>query len=203
MPATRRNNVRIACLGTMRARRGRQCRWNIDFSSCGGPGSSMATAPDSSSHCPGAVPRSLERTWAPWITKAWLLLTSAILRLAAAKRCASQSAISVSKTSLRPSAWATASRVTSSSVGPRPPERIRSARAAAGGAEAAGENQDGRAAHGLAHLGAQAVAAVADDALGDHFDAELVQLSGEVERVGIDAIAGEHLAADGDDFGVH
>ena len=58
-----------------------------------------------------------------------------------------------------------------------------------GGSEAAGENQDGGAAHGLAHLGGQAIAVVADDALGDHFDAELVQLRGEVERVGIEAIA--------------
>ena len=31
----------------------------------------------------------------------------------------------------------------------------------------------------------------------------IVQLRGEVERVGIDAIAREHLAADGDNFGVH
>ena len=58
-----------------------------------------------------------------------------------------------------------------------------------GGAEAAGENHDGGAAHGLAHLRGQAVAVVADDALGDHFDAEFVQLGGEIERVGVDAIA--------------
>ncbi len=89
--------------------------------------------------------------------------------------------------SLRSSAWATASRVTSSSVGPSPPERIRIAERA----------------HGLADLGGEAVAVVADHAFGDHFDAELVQLGGEVERVGIEAIAREHLAADGDDFGVH
>ena len=72
-----------------------------------------------------------------------------------------------------------------------------------GGPEAAGENQDGGAAHGLAHLGGEAVAVVTDDAFGDDFDAEFVQLRGEVERVGVEAIAGEHLAADGDDFGVH
>ena len=40
----------------------------------------------------------------------------------------------------------------------------------------------------------QAVAIVADDALGDHFDAELVQLRGEVERVGIDAIAASSIS---------
>jgi hypothetical protein len=34
----------------------------------------------------------------------------------------------------------------------------------------------------------QAVAVVADDALGDHFDAQVVQLAGEIERVGIDAL---------------
>ena len=72
-----------------------------------------------------------------------------------------------------------------------------------GGSEAAGENQDGGAGQGLPHLGGHAFAIVADDALGDHFDAELVQLRGEIERVGIDALAGEHLTADGDDLGVH
>ena len=59
------------------------------------------------------------------MTNAWRLLTSAILRLAAAKRCSSASAISGWKMSLRSERLrATASRVTSSSVGPRPPERI-------------------------------------------------------------------------------
>ena len=97
------------------------------------------------------------------------------------------SAISGWKISLRSSAMATASRVTSSSVGPRPPERI-----------TMGE----RAMDWRTWVG-EAVAVVADDAFGDHFDAEIVQLGGEVERVGVDAIACEHLAADGDDFGVH
>ena len=61
MPVTRKNSVRITCLGTMRERRGRHCRSNMAFNSCGGPGSSITTAPDSSTHWPGAVPRSLGR----------------------------------------------------------------------------------------------------------------------------------------------
>ena len=61
MPVTRRTTVRMACLGTMRASRGRHWRSNMAFNSCGGPGSSMTTAPDSSTHWPGAVPRSLGR----------------------------------------------------------------------------------------------------------------------------------------------
>ena len=53
MPVTRSTQVRMACGGTMRASRGRHCRSNMAFSSCGGPGSSMTTAPDSSTHWPG------------------------------------------------------------------------------------------------------------------------------------------------------
>ncbi len=46
---------------TIRCRRGMQVRVNIDFSSCGGPGRITITAPPSSIHCPGAVPRSFDR----------------------------------------------------------------------------------------------------------------------------------------------
>ena len=108
------------------------------------------------------------------MTKAWRLLTSAILRLAAAKRCSSQSAISGSKISLR-----------SSACGDGVARDV-----VFGGPEAAGEDHDCGARHGLRAPGVgQAVAVVADDALGDHFDAEVVQLRGEVERVGVDALA--------------
>src|ERR1017187_5557332 len=82
MPATRRHRVRMASGGTMRFRRGRQRRSNIACSSWGGPGKSMATAPDSSIHWPGAVPRPFGRTAAPSTTKAWRLLISALFRFA-------------------------------------------------------------------------------------------------------------------------
>ena len=124
MPVTRRKAVRMAWRGTRRANRGRQWRSNMACNSCGGPGSRITTAPDSSTHCPGAVPRSLESASAPSITKACRLLISAILRPARAKRCSRAAAISEWKLSLRSSACATASRVTSSSVGPRPPDRM-------------------------------------------------------------------------------
>ena len=187
MPVTRRTACGWPARGTMRRRRGRHCRSNMAFSSCGGPGSSMATPPDSSTHWPGAVPRSLGSTSAPSMTKAWRLFTSAILRFMRAKRASICSAISGWKTSLRSSAWATASRVTSSSVGPRPPERI-----------TIGERESARA-HGIR----QPVAVVADHGFGGHLHAQVVELGGEVERIGVDALGGEHLRADCDDFGVH
>ena len=46
-------------------------------------------------------------------------------------------------------------------------------------------------------------AAVPDDALEAHFDAELVQFFGEVERIGVLTVGREHLRAHGDGFGVH
>ena len=46
-------------------------------------------------------------------------------------------------------------------------------------------------------------AAVADDGFEGDGDADLVELFGEVERVGVLAERGEHLGADGDDFGFH
>src|ERR1017187_3172557 len=48
----------------------------------------------------------------------------------------------------------------------------------------------------------QAIALVADDALEDHFDAEIVQFAGEVEGVCVDSPGGQHFRADRDDFGV-
>ena len=46
-------------------------------------------------------------------------------------------------------------------------------------------------------------AAVADDGFEGDGDAELVELFREVEGVGVLAEGGEHLGADGDDFGFH
>ena len=47
------------------------------------------------------------------------------------------------------------------------------------------------------------LAAVADDGLEGDADAEAVELFREVEGVGVLAERGEHLGADGDDFGFH
>jgi len=44
---------------------------------------------------------------------------------------------------------------------------------------------------------------VADHALGHHFDAQVVQLAGEIERVGIDALGRQHFGTDRNDFGIH
>jgi hypothetical protein len=72
-----------------------------------------------------------------------------------------------------------------------------------GGAKAAGENHDFRARERLADGAGETVAVVADDALGDYFDAQAVQLAGYIERVGIDALGRQHLGADRNDFSIH
>ena len=51
--------------------------------------------------------------------------------------------------------------------------------------------------------GDESRAAVADDGLQDNFDAKLVQLFGEIKRIGVLAERGEELRADGDDFSKH
>jgi len=79
-----------------------------------------------------------------------------------------------------PSAVATASRVTSSSVGPKPPVRITSSERAAGGADGFG----------------QPIAVVAHDGLGGHFDAQRVELIGEPKGIGVHALRREQLGAD-------
>ena len=44
---------------------------------------------------------------------------------------------------------------------------------------------------------------IANNTLEDHLDAELIQLLGEVERVGIHAEGREQLGSHRDDFGIH
>ena len=95
--------------------------------------------------------------------------------------------ISGSRRSGTPSASATASRVRSSSVGPRPPLKITiSERNSA--CWAAGDQMPQIVAHyGLEH----------------YFDAQLVELFGEIERVGVHAEGSQQLGANGDDLRVH
>ena len=71
-----------------------------------------------------------------------------------------------------------------------------------GGAEAAGQDHDaGMAQRGLDGVGQQR-AIVADDQLPPHFDAQRVQLIGDVQRIGVDALRGQHLRPNSDDLGV-
>ncbi len=72
-----------------------------------------------------------------------------------------------------------------------------------GGAEAAHDDDNVGAAEGGADGVDQILAAVADDGLEGDGDADLVELFSEIEGVGVLAEGGEHLGADGDDFGFH
>ena len=47
------------------------------------------------------------------------------------------------------------------------------------------------------------LAPVADDGLERDGDADLIELFSEVKGVGVLAVGGEHLGANGDDFGFH
>ena len=56
---------------------------------------------------------------------------------------------------------------------------------------------------GALHGVGEAAEIVADHALGDHFHAEIVQLAGEIQGVGVQALCRQQFRADCDDFGVH
>ena len=124
---------------------------------------------------------------APSITIAWRLLISGIARFMRAE--ALLDAVADRRLEDLPAVerQATASRVTSSSVGPRPPEMITNCAAPNARRTVAG----------------QPLAIVADHVLGRHFDAQIVQLLGEEKRIGIDPLGRQHLRADRDDLGVH
>jgi hypothetical protein len=72
-----------------------------------------------------------------------------------------------------------------------------------GGAEAAREDDDGGAGDGATDGVGEGFTVVADHRLGAHFHAQVIQLAGEPERVGVDALGRQHFRADSDDFGVH
>jgi len=72
-----------------------------------------------------------------------------------------------------------------------------------GGSEAAGDEDEVSAGEGGADGGDEVALAVADDGLEVDGGADLVELLGEEERVGVLAEGGEELGADGDDFGFH
>ncbi len=71
------------------------------------------------------------------------------------------------------------------------------------GAEAAHEDEDIDAAEGGADGVDEVFAAVADDGFEGDGNADFVELFSEIEGVSVLADRGEHLGADGDDFGFH
>ncbi len=90
--------------------------------SAGGPGRATTSRPSRRTHQPGAVPRGLGSQVAEGIFMACLRLASGMAQPRAAKSSSSQRSTSGSGSSSSPKAAATASRVTSSGVGPSPPE---------------------------------------------------------------------------------
>ena len=72
-----------------------------------------------------------------------------------------------------------------------------------GGAQAAGENNDVGAPHSQLGRSDEALAVIADDRLEAHLDSQVVELLGEVERVGVLPVGSEQLRPHGDDLGIH
>ena len=71
------------------------------------------------------------------------------------------------------------------------------------GAEPAGKNNDVRPPHGKFRGRSQSFEVVAHNALEAHFNAQVIQFFGEVERVSVLAVGGQQLRPHGDDLGVH
>src|ERR1700675_3621941 len=122
---------------------------------------------------------------APLIMSAcFRLLLGMAMRQVAARACRAATWV-LSRCSVSESASAAASRVRSSSVGPRPPMRMMmSGRTGAGGLY-------------------QGFSAVRHNGFECHHDANLVKLLSQIKRVGVLPVWGEHLRADGDDFRFH
>ena len=103
------------------ARRGATSTSHIRSSSGGGPGMATMMRPSFSTHQPGAVPRGLGMACAEGMSIACLTLRSGKVKPRAAKKERSRSSISLSTYISSSRLRAIASRVRSSSVGPRPP----------------------------------------------------------------------------------
>ena len=150
MPATRNTSVRITCFGTMRVQARQALALEHGLQLVRRPGQQHDGGSDSSTHWPGAVPRSLGRISAPSMTNACRLLTSAILRLA----------------------WREALLELVGDLGVEDQLAVErqghglARHVVFGGPQAAGKNYDLGARHGAAHRIGQAVAIVADHALG-------------------------------------
>ena len=126
--ATFKTRLAIAAGGTFSRKRGAHSVSHIACTSCGGPGiSAMIRGLPSttvSSHCPGAVPFAFGSTLAPCRMSACCELFSGIWMRRSAKRLYISATRLWSRFNSMPSAAATASRVRSSCVGPRPPMKI-------------------------------------------------------------------------------
>ena len=72
-----------------------------------------------------------------------------------------------------------------------------------GGSESARDDDELRGAQRAPDRAGQTLEIVADHVFGRHFDAQIVQLLGQEERIRIDALVRQHLGADGYDLGVH
>ncbi len=171
----------------MRCRRGRQWRVNIDFNSCGGPGSIIehrARFFDPLAGRGAAVVREHVRALdqhglaAIDLRHGALHLAKALLDSVADRGIENEAAV----------------------------ERERDGVAGEivfGGPESAGDHDDGNGAQSAPDRPGEALKIVADDVFRGDFDAEVVELLRDEERVGIDPFVRQHLRADGDDLGVH
>jgi hypothetical protein len=72
-----------------------------------------------------------------------------------------------------------------------------------GRAKAAHEDDDLGARYGKTGRSRQAFSVIADDGLKNDFDAKLVELLGQVQRVRILTERGQQLGADGDNLSIH
>ncbi len=71
------------------------------------------------------------------------------------------------------------------------------------GAQSPARDDQRHAVQRIAKRFGEQIAVVADNRLANDFDADLVQLSGQEERVGVGAVRSQHLRTDGNDFRFH
>ena len=166
--------------------RGTASSCHIGRISRGGPGSVTSTRPSGASTSqPGAVPFGLGSASADGIRQACLRLTSGKAIPRRSKRSRSHASISGSTVGSSPTSAATASRVRSSGVGPRPPVvTTRSARPSA--ASSAPTDR---------------LEVVGDGLQPEHLHAPCGQVTGQLARVRVARVADGDLAADAEQLG--
>ena len=113
--------VMVTSSVTSRRRQGSTSSCQMACISPGGPGRQMTILPSRSAHQPGAVPCRLRMNRAEGIRSACLMLVEGITDPRLWKYSSSAFTTSSCTTGVSPKAPATASRVRSSLVGPRPP----------------------------------------------------------------------------------
>ena len=140
-----------------------------------------------STHQPGAVPRGLGMAVAEGMSIVCLRLRSAKATPRAVKKARRRCSASVSTNISSPRTCVIASRVRSSSVGPRPPVMMMTSERARALLDGLGE----------------ALEVIADGGLVVEVDADGGEAGGDVLGVGVEDFAEEDLGADGDEFGAH